>query len=427
MPAGLPDENLRASRDDDLRALRDDDLRASRDDLRAWLTLAHCPALTADVLRPALAAAGCARALVAEPAAWFAPAMSARIARTTRGVDLDRDEAWLAAAPGRTFVTLLHPGYPPLLAAVPDAPVALWVLGDPAVLAAPQVAVVGSRRPTPTGRQIARDWSARFAQRGAVVTSGLAAGIDAEAHRGALDAPAGRTIAVCGTGLDSVYPPGNAALAAAIAARGAVLSEFPPGTPARPANFPRRNRIISGLAVVTVVVEAASRSGSLITARLAGEQGREVCAVPGSVYNPLASGCHALLKQGARLVENADEVLNALEFSPLTAMHCDAAGERRTAGATPAEAAGPLDNACEMLLNALGFEPVDVDALVDRTGLPAQAVSAMLLILELEGRVEPRAGRFCRVTNAGHSGTGRGARAFAAAGVCGTADGGDTN
>jgi DNA processing protein len=382
------------------------------DELRAWLALARCPALTADLVRPALAAAGGAVAVLRAPRAWFQPAIAARLARTVADADAEADAelAWLAASEARAFVTLASPDYPPLLAGAPDAPVALWLEGEVAALHAAQVAVVGSRHPTPTGRQIARDWAARFAERGAVVTSGLAAGIDAEAHRGALDVPGGRTVAVCGTGLDAVYPPEHAPLAAAIAARGVLVSEFPPGTPPRPAHFPRRNRIISGLAMVTVVVEAASRSGSLITARLAAEQGREVCAVPGSVYNPLARGCHALLKQGARLVEDADEVLNSLEISPLDAVRTTAEGGRAGTTATRYERPGALDKEYEMLLDALGFEPLDVDTLVDRTGLPAQVVSSMLLILELQGRVEARDGRFCRISTAGHPGTSRAPR-----------------
>jgi DNA processing protein len=363
---------------------------------RAWLALARCPSLTASALGPALAQAGGAAALVAGPRAWLHARHAARL--DADDATLDADLAWLAGAPDRAFVPMIDPAYPPLLAEAPDAPVALWVRGDPHALLAPQVAVVGSRHPTPTGRQLAREWATRIAASGAVVTSGLAAGIDAEAHRGALAPPRGRTVAVCGTGLDSTYPATNAALADAIAARGAVVSEFPPGTPARPPNFPRRNRIISGLAIVTLVVEAASRSGSLITARLAGEQGREVCAIPGSVLNPLASGCHALLKQGARLVENAEEVLNALQFSPLFATFGTVLARGGELAAVRSSRPGPLDKAQEMLLDALGFEPLDVDTLVDRTGLPAQDVSSMLLILELQGRVEPRAGRFCRTT-----------------------------
>jgi DNA processing protein len=365
--------------------------------LPAWLALARVPALTAPVLRVALEAAGDVHALLDAPHAFLPARLAPRVAAAARDdAALDAELAWLDGGADRALIACADAAYPPLLAAAPDAPVALWVHGDARVLAAPQIAVVGSRRPTPTGRQIARDWSARFAARGAVVTSGLAAGIDAAAHGGALDVADGRTVAVCGTGLDRAYPEQHAELAARIATRGAVVSEFPPGTPARPANFPRRNRIISGLAVVTLVVEAASRSGSLITARLAGEQGREVCAVPGSVLNPLAAGCHALLKQGARLVESADEVLSALEFSSLLAPRDAPAEAGREAAATPDSRARVLDKEYEMLLDALGFEPLDVDTLVDRTGLAAQIVSSMLLILELQGRVEPRAGRFCR-------------------------------
>jgi DNA processing protein len=180
---------------------------------------------------------------------------------------------------------------------------------------------------------------------------------------------------------------------------GAVVSEFPPGTPARPDHFPRRNRIIAGLSLGTVVVEAAGRSGSLITARLAGEQGREVWAVPGAIANPLARGCHELLRQGAKLVETADEVLADLALSPLRRVD----GVQDTTGGERFEVRGPrwgvLDKEYEMLLDALGFDLLDVDTLVDRTGLPAQVVSSMLLILELQGRVEPRAGRFCRVSS----------------------------
>jgi DNA processing protein len=378
------------------------------DALHAWLAIARVPALTASTLLPALAAAGNARAFVDAPHAWLPPALAARVAAKIVAASRDEeqiaaDAAWLHGAANRTLLVCTDDAYPSLLAAAPDAPVALWVQGDATALVAPQVAVVGSRRPTPTGRQIARDWSTRFAERGAVVTSGLAAGIDAAAHGGALDAPGGRTVAVCGTGPDLVYPEQNAELAARIAIHGAVVSEFPPGTPARPPNFPRRNRIISGLAVVTLVVEAASRSGSLITARLAGEQGREVCAVPGSVFNPLAAGCHALLKQGARLVETADEVLNALEFSSLFAASDATHANGREAAARREARAGALDKEYEMLLDALGFEPLDVDTLVDRTGFPAQIVSSMLLILELQGRVEIRAGRFCRVSTAARS------------------------
>lgn len=368
--------------------------------LRAWALLARCPSLTADEVAPALAAGAsiddvCERVARGELAARGARlrALPAQLAEAETQVDADL--RWLES-PGRALVHCAHPAYPPLLRATPDAPLALWLDGDAATLAAPQLAIVGSRTPTPTGRELAHDWAVAFARAGLTVTSGLATGIDACAHRGAL-AGGGRTLAVCGTGLDLVYPREHAALAREIATRGALVSEFPPGTPGRAANFPRRNRIISGLALGTLVVEAASRSGSLITARLAAEQGREVYAIPGSVLNPLARGCHRLLRQGARLVETAEEVLEDLANSPLASVlaraDISAARADRSVPARP----DSLDKGSEMLLDALGFEPLDVDTLVDRTGFPAQIVASMLLILELEGRVEPRAGRFCRV------------------------------
>jgi DNA processing protein len=221
-----------------------------------------------------------------------------------------------------------------------------------------------------------------------VITSGLAMGIDTASHRGALDVQVdgeATTIAVCGTGLDIDYPRGNAALAQEIAANGALVSEFPLGTPAFKGNFPRRNRIISGMSLGTLVVEAALRSGSLITARLAAEQGREVFAIPGSIRNPLARGCHELIRQGARLVETADDIFR--ELQPLAGA--------LLAAASPAEAPNlsgnplcVLDKEYEILLDALGFEPTGVDLLVVRTGLRADEVASMLLILELEGRVE---------------------------------------
>ncbi|MCZ8131183.1 MAG: DNA-processing protein DprA [Steroidobacteraceae bacterium] len=370
-------------------------------DLRAWALLARCPALTADTLVEPLAAAGHAAAVIAD-AQRLLPANAARRLALAHA-EVDADLAWLGACATRRLVPCTHPDYPPLLRSIADAPVALWVEGRVDALARAQIAVVGTRRPTPTGRELARGWSRAFADAGYVVASGLAAGIDAEAHRGALEsvAPGAVTLAVCGTGLANPYPAAHAGLAAQIATRGAVVSEFPPHAGARPANFPRRNRIISGLALGTLVVEAASRSGSLITARLAGEQGREVYAVPGSVLNPVARGCHALLRQGARLVESAAEVVEELARSPLEAVRTDA----RPAPDDTARATGitrpRLDKQYEMLLDALGFEPADVDTLADRTGLAAQAVSSMLLILELQGRVEPRAGRFCRALTAG--------------------------
>ena len=304
-----------------------------------------------------------------------------------------RDLEWLAG-PGRCLVTREDPRYPAQLAAVPKMPEAFFVEGDPAKLSLPQVAIVGSRSATLAGRETAADFARRLATAGFAITSGLATGIDAAAHRGALEA-GGVTIAVCGTGLDRVYPAEHRELAARIARAGALVSEFRTGTPPVAHNFPRRNRLMSGLSLGVLVIEAASRSGSLITARLAGEQGREVMAVPGSIHNPLARGCHRLIKDGAALIETVDDVFATLAlFGPKSATKSAADG----AGFAEVPV-GALDSDAEMLLNALGFEPADLDRLVERTGLAASSVISKLQLLELAGRVESLAGgRYSRTT-----------------------------
>ncbi|MGH8235860.1 MAG: DNA-processing protein DprA, partial [Steroidobacteraceae bacterium] len=278
----------------------------------------------------------------------------------------------------------------------------LFVRGEPATLSLPQLAIVGSRNPTAGGRDNATSFAAHLARSGLAITSGLAIGIDAAAHQGALAAD-GSTVAVCGTGLDIDYPAANRALAEAIEKRGALVSEFPLGMPALQANFPRRNRIISGLALGTLVVEAAVRSGSLITARLAAEQGREVFAIPGSIHNPLARGSHQLIRQGAKLVETGDDIfaeLRALVGALAPALQAAVPAQRNSPAAGPAtqRATGPvLDKAYEILLDALGFEPAGVDMLIERTGFAADEVASMLLILELDGRLESRpGGRYVR-------------------------------
>jgi DNA processing protein len=294
--------------------------------------------------------------------------------------------------PGWVELTPDDPRYPAQLAAVPGCPSVLYVSGDPAVLAMPQIAIVGSRAATAAGRETAFEFAGALAAAGLAVTSGLAIGIDAAAHRGAL-AAGGITIAVCGTGLDRVYPAQNAPLAAAIAAQGALVSEFPPGTPPLALNFPQRNRLMSGLSRGVLVIEAAARSGSLITARLAGEQGRDVLAVPGSIHNALARGCHRLIKEGAALIETPDDVLAALGFSPVALPAKNVSGAPDVAENAPDR----LDSGAEMLLNALGFGPADLDRLLERTGLAAHAVVSTLQMLELAGRVETLAGgRYCR-------------------------------
>ena len=325
-----------------------------------------------------------------EPAAWL-ERLRDPDERDPAGIE--RDLRWLEV-PGRTLLTADDPRYPAQLAAVPGMPPALFVEGDPNLLSRPQVAIVGSRAASASGRETALDFAARLAAQGFAITSGLATGIDAAAHRGAL-AAGGVTIAVCGTGLDRVYPAEHRELAASIVASGALVSEFPTGTPPRSQNFPRRNRLLSGLARGVLVIEAAARSGSLITARLAGEQGRDVMAVPGSIHNPLARGCHRLIKDGAALVETVDDVLAALGVSRLAGASicaqeaCDGTKFRN----------GALDSDAEMLLNALGFEPADLDRLVERTGMATRSVISKLQLLELEGRVESLAGgRYSRTS-----------------------------
>ena len=351
------------------------------DRLRLWLALLHAPGLGPIRIGAALAGGADPARLVAEPPADW-PASARDFLRRPEAAALDADLAW-AARPDRHILTLEHPAYPRLLAEIPDPPPLLFVQGDPAVLGRLQLALVGSRNPTAGGARTARDFAAFLARAGLVITSGLALGIDAAAHEGAL--AAGRpTVAVTGTGLDRVYPARHHKLAHAIAEQGALVSEFPTGTPPRPEHFPRRNRIISGLSLGVLVVEAAVRSGSLITARLAAEQGREVFAIPGSIHNPLARGCHALIRQGAKLVETA--------------------GVAAQGGAPEAPETGPptLDADHLGLLESLGYDAVSVDELVRRSGLTAEAVSSMLLILELEGYVVPApGGRYARTEKRG--------------------------
>jgi DNA processing protein len=289
---------------------------------------------------------------------------------------------------GTTILTLDDPAYPPHLAQIPDAPGVLFVRGDPSALSDPQLAIVGSRNPTPQGSETTRGLAAFLAGCGLTITSGLALGVDGAAHRGALEA--GRTIAVLGTGLDRVYPAAHRDLARRIAEAGALVSELPPDSPARAEHFPRRNRIISGLSLGTLVTEAALGSGSLITARLALEQGREVFAVPGSIHNPLARGCHALIRDGARLVESGQDILVELAPALESALAAAGKGTVQTSDGMPAGPEPDADH--QRLLAAMGHDPVAVDDLIRRTGLPADSVASMLLLLELQGRVSSYAG-----------------------------------
>jgi len=282
---------------------------------------------------------------------------------------VERSLIW-AAQPGNAIVTLADAEYPPALLEIPDPPIVLYLRGDPAHLQGRGLAIVGSRNATPQGCLTAESFARALAGRGLPIVSGLALGIDAAAHRGALSG-GGPTVAVVGTGADRLYPAGNRELALAILEHGTLVSEFPLGTPPLAANFPRRNRVIAGLARGVLVVEAAAASGSLITARLAGEQGREVFAIPGSIHSPLARGCHQLIKQGAKLVETAADILE--EFTdPLAA-------------SPPQPTAGESDD--HPLIAALGHDPCSLDELVARTALGADRLLGELLTLELAGRI----------------------------------------
>jgi DNA processing protein len=358
---------------------------------RAWLILADAPNMDGAGLAPLLERFGGAGNLIAaKPGELSAAGVTDAVAGALRNPDESRigaGLAWLAAAPDHHLVSWEDPRYPSLLKQIQHPPVALFVRGDPACLALPQLAIVGSRNATPAGRDTARDFAAHLARCGLAITSGLALGIDAAAHEGALGC--GRTVAVLGTGPDEIYPHRHAGLATAIAAHGALCTEFMPGMPALRTNFPRRNRIISGLAVGTLVVEAGLQSGALITARFAAEQGREVFAIPGSIHNPLAKGCHHLIREGAKLVESADHIL--VELAELLGVPEQPQGTQR---ATPSEAKSDFasDPDYARLLEAIGWDTADIDTLVTRSGLTAAEVSSMLLILELQGSVQLLAG-----------------------------------
>ncbi|KJV35285.1 DNA-processing protein DprA [Luteibacter yeojuensis] len=362
-------------------------------DLRDWLILIRAPGQGARRIREGLVLRGGVggymawlrshgERLPAETRAWLAAPDEAALAR---------DTAWLQGANHRLLLCT-DEDYPPQLEAIADAPAALFVAGDAALLLRPQVGIVGARKAQAPALATTRRFAAELAAGGLLVTSGLADGVDGVAHAGALDAGE-PTVAVIGTGPDLVYPSKHRALAHRIAEQGAIVSEFAPGTPSCAQNFPMRNRIIAGLSLGVLVVEAGLRSGSLITARYAGEQGREVFALPGSIHNPLAEGCHALIAEGAQLVQRSDEILAALGPA---AVELGAELRARLAGPGPAvpvakRPAGPFDwrqdDEYRRLIDAMGYDPVLLDALVGGTGLAPGALSSMLLMLELEGEV----------------------------------------
>ncbi len=292
---------------------------------------------------------------------------------------VEQDLEWLSQ-PGNYAITLDDADYPSQLKEISNPPPILFVKGNAALLSESQIAMVGSRNPSPAGIKTAVEFAETLASAGFTITSGMALGIDAASHQGALNVN-GRTIAVAGTGLDRVYPARHKQLAMQIAEHGALVSEFPPGTTAKANHFPRRNRIISGLCAGLLVVEAAQQSGSLITARLALEQNREVFAIPGSIHNPLARGCNALIRQGAKLVETAEDIFE--ELGQYNQPHIVHAMEIKQMS---------LDLDQQNLLNLISYNPTTVDTLVQESGWSVEAVSSMLLVLELQGYIAAGAG-----------------------------------
>lgn len=355
------------------------------DDAALWVSLSQIAGLGNQTYCQLLRGIGSPAAIYAASARQLGAFVSEPIAKLIRnGPDLDAAApvlAWLQQ-PDNHLITLADSHYPQALLQIADPPPLIYAKGQLDILGMPAIAIVGSRNASAQGEKNAEDFAYALSQRGLCVVSGMALGIDGAAHRGALKAN-GATIAVVGTGLDIVYPARHRELAHQIAERGIMLSEFPLGTPSRAQNFPRRNRLISGLSLGCLVIEANVQSGSLITARLAAEQGREVFAIPGSIHSPLSKGCHQLIKQGAKLVDHIQDIID--ELGLLTAV----------APTTRNDEAAPV----EPLLACMGYDPVSMETLVERSGLTSDSLSAMLLMLELENKVASLpGGRYQRIT-----------------------------
>jgi len=369
------------------------DVDADRTELEAWLILLRAPGIGPAALRDAFARHGRAQAALAAARRGDLGRADNDAARAwLRAPDLEQiraDLAWLALD-AHALLFFTDADFPPLLREIPAPPAALFVVGEVSALWRPQIAIVGSRHASQAGTANARAFTHALVAAGFAITSGLAEGIDGAAHAAALDVD-GYTVAVLGTGPDQVYPARHHGLAARVRDRGALVSEFPPGTAGHPTHFPRRNRIIAGLSVATLVIEASLRSGSLITARNAAESGRDVFALPGSIHNPLARGCHQLIRQGARLVESADEIIK--ELAPQAQSLCAQLRQQLPAAA---DAERALEPDCAALFAALGHEALDLDQLAQRTALPVATLSSMLLMLELDGEIVATGGAYAR-------------------------------
>jgi DNA processing protein len=365
------------------------------DELRYWLALLHAPGVGPVTLLRLLSRFETPRNLFEY--CGRDPAIAGKLEHYLANPDweaVERDLEW-AANGGCEIITLADARYPERLHLIADPPPLLFVNGDVSLLGEMQLAMVGSRNPTVVGRETARDFARHLAGVGLIITSGLALGIDEASHTGAIEG-GGKTIAVLGTGADRVYPARHRDLAHAIVeGGGALVTEFSPGTPPVATNFPRRNRIISGLSLGTLVVEAALRSGSLITARLAAEQGREVFAIPGSIHHPLARGCHRLIREGAKLVESAADILEELAPQLRSFLEEEPDGKSDEPGMLE------LDEEYRHLINCMEQGPTAVDSLVERCGLTAEMVSSMLLQLELKGYITSVAGGYlvCKTSN----------------------------
>lgn len=363
-------------------------ISVTEDELAYWLALLLTPGIGARRFQALLKRFDTPRSVFETPAQQLIDArivpnpVIAKLASPNWG-EVEKQLAWQTHA-GNHIIAVADRRYPLLLKEIADPPPLLFVQGSVELLSTHQIAVVGSRNPTPDGRDNTYAFARDLARQGYTITSGLALGVDSAAHRGALTG-GGATIAVMGTGANKRYPINNRALADEIVQNGALISELPLGTPPLAENFPRRNRIISGMSLGVLVTEAALRSGSLITARSSLEQGREVFTIPGSIHNPLARGCHALLRDGAKLVENTQDIIEELgSLSHLQPAH--APTENRS---TPLPT---LDHKEQMVITNLGFSPSSIDLLVERTGLTAEELSSILLLLELHNYVKTTPG-----------------------------------